>query len=77
MRRGKVSWSEMSPAKRCAVASFAVLDLALRAWALADLVQRPPEQIKGPKAAWAVVLGVVNSAGVLPAAYLALGRRTD
>lgn len=77
MGKGKISWKELSPAKRCAVASLALLDGTLRVWALADLARRPSEQVKGPKVAWAIALSVVSSAGVLPAAYLALARRPE
>ena len=77
MGKGKISWKEMSPGKRCAVATVAVLDGGLRIWALADLARRPSEQVKGFKVAWAIALSVVNSAGVLPAAYLALARRPE
>lgn len=54
-----------------------MLEVALRAGALADLAQRPQDQVKGSKSAWAVALAVVNSAGVLPGAYLTCARRTD
>ncbi len=77
MGKSKISWKELSPAKRCAVASLALLDGTLRVWALADLARRPSEQVKGSKVAWAVALSVVSSAGVLPAAYLALARRHE
>lgn len=70
-------WAELSPGKRRAVITFAALDTALRAWALADLARRPQEQVKGPKVAWAIALSVVNSVGVLPTAYLAWARRTN
>ena len=52
-----------------------VVDAGLRAWALIDLKNRPVDEVNGPKAAWALALTVVNSAGLLPAAYLVLGRR--
>ncbi|MGC3994838.1 MAG: DUF5652 family protein [Propionicimonas sp.] len=61
---------------RGAVIAVAVVDVGLRAWALVDLVKRPQAGVNGPRAAWAVALAVVNSAGVLPAAYLLWGRRS-
>ncbi len=71
----KPRWSEQSPAKRTAITVLAVLDAALRAWSLADLAKRPQEQVKGPKAVWAAAISVVNSAGLLPTAYLIWARR--
>ncbi|GAA4413932.1 hypothetical protein GCM10023168_37130 [Fodinibacter luteus] len=68
-------WNEMSPTTRAVVVTAGVVDAGLRAWALADLRNRPAEQVLGPKAVWGLALTVVSSAGVLPAAYLLLGRR--
>ncbi len=70
-------WSELSPAKRGAIITLGLLDAGLRAWALADLVKRPQDQVKGSKTAWAVALAVVNSVGVVPAAYLVWAREPD
>jgi hypothetical protein len=55
--------------------SMAAVDLGLRTWALVDLRRRPAQNVKGPKAAWAAGLVVVNSAGILPLAYFIFGRR--
>ena len=73
----KKSWSELSPVTRAAIVKMALLDVGLKAWALADLVNRPQEQVKGSKTVWAVALTLVNSVGVLPAAYLACARKRD
>ncbi|MGW4370657.1 hypothetical protein ACWEKT_33950 [Nocardia takedensis] len=51
------------------------LDSIAKAVALADLRRRPAEQVKGSKRVWATAITVVNSVGVLPLAYFALGRR--
>lgn len=67
--------AELSDGKRRLLVAGAALDVALRAWALADLANRPSEQVKGPKAGWAVALAVVNSVGLLPAVYLLWGRQ--
>lgn len=72
---GRTRWDEMSPTSRALVTTVAVVDAGLRAWALVDLRNRPADQVKGPKAVWGLALSVVSSAGVLPAAYLVLGRR--
>ncbi len=68
-------WNDLSPARRGAVVAVGVVDASLRAWALVDLRNRPAEQVKGPKALWALALTVVSSAGLLPGAYLLVGRR--
>lgn len=75
MTTGRQRWQDLSPARRRAVVTVGVVDAGLRAWALVDLRNRPAEQVKGPKAAWALALTVVSSAGVLPAVYLLVGRR--
>lgn len=71
----KSRWDEQPPARRAGIAVLAVVDATLRAWALADLAKRPDEQVRGPKPLWAVALSVVNSAGLLPAAYLFWARQ--
>ncbi|KXP05121.1 hypothetical protein [Tsukamurella pseudospumae] len=72
----KLSWSELSPRARTAIVATAAVDAGLRAWALADLAGRDDAEVRGPKKLWGLGLGVVNSAGVLPAAYLLFGRGT-
>jgi hypothetical protein len=57
------------------VVTVGVVDAGMRAWALIDLKNRPADEVNGPKAAWALALTVVSSAGLLPAAYLLFGRR--
>lgn len=76
MSNGK-RWTELSPVMRAAIVKLAVLDVALKCWAIADLVNRPQDQVKGSKTAWAVALTLSSSAGVLPASYLALARKSD
>ncbi|KRE61345.1 hypothetical protein [Nostocoides sp. Soil756] len=76
MSRSRRRWQDLPPQGRAALVGVAALDAGLRAWALADLRTRPGAQVAGPKAAWAVALAVVSSAGVLPAAYLLWGRRS-
>jgi hypothetical protein len=66
----------MSRSSRAVVITVGVVDAGLRAWALADLKNRPDEQVNGPKAVWGLALTVVSSAGMLPTAYLLLGRRS-
>ena len=66
---------EMSPALRTLVISLGAVDVGLRVWALRDLTKRPSDEVAGLKAVWAVGLVSVSSAGVLPLAYLVVGRR--
>ena len=75
MTRQPAAWQRLSSRQRAAVVSVAAVDLGLRAWALVDLVKRPAADVKGPKAAWALGLSFVSSAGLLPSAYLLAGRR--
>lgn len=75
MTPGRQQWDQLSPARRKLVVAVGVVDAGMRAWALLDLKNRPADEVNGPKAVWALALSVVSSAGMLPAAYLVLGRR--
>jgi hypothetical protein len=46
----------------------------LKVAALIDMKRRPADQIRGSKWVWGPAM-VINSAGVIPIAYFALGRR--
>jgi hypothetical protein len=66
------SWNDFSDAQRVAILAGASAELTLTAAAVADLVHRPRQQVRGNKALW--WLGVfIQPVG--PIAYLALGRR--
>ena len=71
----KEQWEQLSPVERGGFVTVTAIDVALRVWALVDLARRPAEQIHGRKGLWATGLAVVNSAGMLPAAYLLWGRK--
>lgn len=73
MSRGK--WSELSPRSRRLVMIGAAFEGALKAAALADLLRRPADGVRGPKGLWAAVIVLVNSVGAVPVAYFAYGRR--
>ena len=75
MNPARQKWDELSPARQKLVLAVAVFDAGLRAWALLDLWNRPADEVNGPKAAWGLAITVVSSAGIVPAAYLLLGRR--
>jgi len=68
-------WDELAPSRQRLVLALGVLDAGLRTWALVDLRKRTADEVNGPKAAWALALSVVSSAGVLPVTYLLVGRR--
>lgn len=68
----KKSWSDLTPTQQRLILAGAVLEGVLTTIALVDLVRRPADLVRGPKALWA--LGVfVQPVG--PIAYFTLGRR--
>ena len=68
-------WADLSQRTRRLIIVGAVLDGILKAVALIDIRRRPASQIRGPKWVWAVLMAVVNTAGILPVSYFLLGRR--
>jgi hypothetical protein len=68
-------WSDLNPRTRRVLAITAVAEGILKLAALIDLKRRPATQVRGPKWAWATVVTVVSSAGVVPVAYFLFGRR--
>lgn len=54
-----------------AIVAGAAIEVALTTAALVDLARRPAEQVRGPKALWALGC-VVQPVG--PIAYLTIGR---
>lgn len=72
---GRQRWIDLATPLRVTMVGVGSVEVALKAWSLVDLARRPPEKVRGPKAAWAVGLAVVNSLGVLPIIYLIRGRR--
>lgn len=74
MKQAK-KFKDLPPLVRGGLIVGGVADVALRIYALIDLVQRPDGQIHGSKKLWAPALGVVSSFGMLPACYLTWGRR--
>lgn len=70
-------WSDLSPRTRRLIIAGAAAEGALKAVALADIKRRPAEEIHGPKAAWVLVVTLVNSFGAAPLAYFRFGRRKE
>lgn len=68
-------WSDLSERNRRLLTITAVAEGILKLVALIDLKRRPASQVRGPKWLWATALAVVSSAGILPIAYFAFGRR--
>src|SRR5674476_1511559 len=48
----KKKWSDFTDTQKAAILLAASVELSLTATALADLVRRPREQVRGPKALW-------------------------
>lgn len=65
-------WNELSDAQKTSIIVGAAAELALAGAAWADLARRPAQQVRGPKAAWALAIAV-NFVG--PISYFAFGRR--
>jgi Phospholipase_D-nuclease N-terminal len=70
----KRRWSDLSGNQQKATIAAAIVELALTARVLRDLVRRPGEQVRGPKIVW-VLACFVQPVG--PIAYLAVGRRIE
>lgn len=73
--RLKQKWHALSPTQQRLLVVAAALDTAAKTAALVDLSRRPADGVRGPKWLWAGALPLVNSAGVLPAAYFLFARR--
>jgi len=69
------SWKDLPPAGKATIIAITALDAGMRAWALRDLAGRDAATVNGPRWLWSGALGLVTSAGVLPAVYLLRGRK--
>ena len=69
--RTKKSWEELS-GRKAAMLTLGSVEFALTATAAVDLLRRPADRIRGPKALWWPAIFVQP---VGPVAYLAWGRR--
>ena len=68
----KKKWSDLSTGQRVAVVVGGVAELVVTTRAVRDLVRRPTEQVRGPKALW-LLAAFVQPVG--PVAYFLVGRR--
>ena len=69
-----MDWQELSRNQRRIVVAVAVVEAGLKAAMLLDLRRRSAGQVRGRRWLWASS-ALVNSGGVLPAAYFLAGRR--
>lgn len=67
-------WSDLSPRTRRLIIVAGIAEAGLKAAVLIDLRRRPAAEIRGSKRAWAAAM-LVNSAGLIPLSYFAVGRR--
>ncbi len=67
-------WSDLSPRSRKLITAVAVAETILKAAVLIDLRRRPASQVRGSRRMWTAAM-LVNSAGLIPLAYFAFGRR--
>jgi len=71
----KRRWSDLSAGTRRLIIVGGTFEGILKLAALVDLWRRPADQVRGPKSAWAVAVGLANSVGAVPLCYLLFGRR--
>ena len=71
----KKAWNDLDPRTRRLIVLATAAEAALKVAALVDLARRPSSEIRGPKAAWATAVTLVNSVGAVPIAYFVWGRR--
>lgn len=70
----KKRWQDLDPKTRNLIKIATIAEAAVKVVALVDLKRRPAELVRGPKAAWATAIALVNSAGLVPLAYFTCGR---
>ena len=72
--QAKQRWNDLSPRTRRLLIAGAGVEGILKVAALIDMKRRPADQIRGSKWVWGPAM-VINSAGTIPLAYFAIGRR--
>jgi hypothetical protein len=68
----KKSWGDMTPTQKKIVVVTGIAEVALTAWCVKDLRQRPAELVRGPKLLWGPAMSVQPLG---PIAYLVWGRK--
>jgi hypothetical protein len=66
------SWGDMTPTQKKIVVVTGIAEVALTAWCVKDLRQRPAELVRGPKLLWGPAMSVQPLG---PIAYLVWGRK--
>ena len=67
-------WDALPPWRKAGTFALGVVEIVATTAAVVDLVRRPREQVRGPKALWWPTLSVQP---VGPLVYLLLGRKRD
>jgi hypothetical protein len=70
--RDRPRWADLPRVQQGAIVALGAAEVVLTTIAVVDLKRRPRRQVRGPKALWALSLGVQPFG---PVAYLLLGRR--
>jgi hypothetical protein len=68
-------WSDLSERSRRLIIGGAVGEAVLKTAVIIDIRRRPASQIRGSKRMWIIAAVLVNSAGIGPLSYFAVGRR--
>jgi hypothetical protein len=66
------SWADMTPTQKKVAVAAGIVEVAVTAWCVRDLKQRPDSLVRGPKLLWGPALSVQPFG---PIAYLVWGRR--
>lgn len=70
----KKRWRDLSQRTRRMIIVGGTFEAVLKVAALIDLKRRPSAEIRGSKKKWALAVGLLNSVGAVPIAYLLYGR---
>jgi len=68
-------WSDLGDRNRKLIVAGAIAEAILKTAVLINIRRRAASQIRGSKRMWIVAAVLVNSAGVGPLSYSAVGRR--
>jgi hypothetical protein len=70
--KSKKRWRDLSPRQQRTIVVAGLVEIVVTTFAIRDLVQRPKDQVVGPKLLWFAAFAVQP---VGPFAYFAFGRR--
>lgn len=66
------SWNDLTPGQKCLIVVGGCLEFGLLAAALWDLSKRSPEEVRGSRRMWAVLVFIE---WIGPIAYFTIGRK--